>query len=113
MKKLLVVLSLGMTALVFQFCSSSKKAAASTISYEKNIAGMMQTSCAPCHFPPDGRKEALNSYDALSKHIDEVIERVKLPQTDPKFMPFKLKKPALTESDIAMLQQWKEQGMPR
>lgn len=74
---------------------------------------VMQASCTPCHFPPGGKKEALDSYEAVSKNIDAVIERIKLPQSDIKFMPFKLKKPALTDSAINVLVQWKEQGMKK
>ena len=116
MRKLLTVITFIAAALIFQNCGPSKKATAAAgtaLSYEKDIAGIMTTSCTPCHFPPDGRKEPLDSYDAVSKHIGEVIERVKLPQTDMKFMPFKNKKPALSDSVINVLLQWKEQGMPK
>lgn len=116
MKKLLLVATLVAGTILFQQCSTSKKAAATaaeSVSFEKDIAGMMKTSCSPCHFPPDGKKEALDSYEAVSKHIDEVIERVKLPQTDIRFMPFKIKKPALSDSAIAVLVKWKEQGMAK
>lgn len=116
MRKLLTITTIITGAFVFQNCGSSKKATAAattTLSYEKDIAGIMTTSCTPCHFPPDGKKEALNSYDAVSTHITEVIERVKLPQSDMRFMPFKNKKPALSDSLVHVLEQWKEQGMPK
>lgn len=116
MRKLLAITILLLSALIFQNCGLSKKAAAANaarLSYETDIAGIMTTSCTPCHFPPDGKKEALNSYDAVSAHISEVIERVKLPQSDMRFMPFKNKKPALSDSVINVLVQWKEQGMPK
>ena len=102
------------SAAVFQNCGSSKKATAAApaaLSFENDVIGIMKTSCTPCHFPPDGRKEPLDSYDAVSKNIGEIIERVKLPQSDMKFMPFRNKKPALSDSLINVLVQWKEQGM--
>lgn len=114
MKRAFTVIAAFAALLIFQNCSSSKKTAAPTVaalSYEKDIAGMIKTSCAPCHFPPDGKKEALDSYESISKHIDEVIKRVKLPQSDMGFMPFKMKKPALSDSAINVLEQWKQQGM--
>lgn len=114
MRKIITLSTVVFTALIFQNCGPSKiatTAAPASLSYEKDIAAMLKTSCAPCHFPPEGRKEALDSYEAVSKHIDEVIERVKLPQSDIKFMPFKMKKPALSDSAIAVLLQWKQQGM--
>ncbi len=112
MKTTTTTAALLLMAVGFQFCSSSKKAAApAALSYEKDMAAVMKTSCSPCHFPPDGKKEALDNYAAVSKNINEIIERVKLPQSDMKFMPFKNKKPALTDSVIKVLVQWKEQGM--
>lgn len=111
MRKHICITVLALSAIVFQNCGSSKKAATAPPGYEKDVMGILQSSCSPCHFPPDGRKEPLNSYEAVSKHIDAVIERVKLPQDDIKFMPFKLKKPALTDSAINVLVQWKAQGM--
>ena len=116
MKKITVITILLATAFVFQNCGPSKKAtaaASATLSYEKDIVAVMKTSCSPCHFPPDGQKEPLDSYDAVSKNINEIIERVRLPQTDNKFMPFRNKKPALSDSVINVLAQWKEQGMPK
>ena len=116
MKKTLIVL-LGMVSLiVFQNCSSSKKAskapAVATVSFEKQVLPIMQSSCTPCHFPPGGNKAPLDTYDAVKGHISDVIARVKLPVTDAKFMPFKSKKPALTTDQIAVLEEWQKQNMP-
>ncbi|MFT3682038.1 MAG: hypothetical protein QM791_17315 [Ferruginibacter sp.] len=116
MRKIVIVLSATGLLLFLQNCSQSKKAqtaAVATVSYEKDIMPIMQASCAPCHFPPGGRAEALNSYDAVKKHIGEVIERVKLPKEDIKFMPYKNKKPALSDSVINILVQWKDQNAPQ
>jgi hypothetical protein len=113
-KRIFILSGHVLLAFAFQNCGSSKKGTTtSSLSYEKDIAGIMQASCGPCHFPPGGKKEALDTYEAVSKNIDAVIERVKLPQTDMRFMPFKLKKPALTDSAINVLVQWKEQGMSK
>lgn len=113
MKRTISVTLLALSAIVFQNCGSSKKVTTVPLTYEKDVVGIMKTSCSPCHFPPDGKKEAFNSYESVSKHIDVIINRVKLPQSDAKFMPFRLKKPALTDSAINVLVQWKEQGMTK
>jgi hypothetical protein len=117
MRKIAITMLAFAGLVTLQNCGSSKKAAtataAVTVSYEKDIVPMMQSSCAPCHFPPDGKKEALNSYDAVKNHIDDVISRVKLPQEDMKFMPFKKMKPVLSDSMINVLVQWKNQNMPQ
>lgn len=98
-----------------QNCKSAKNSyvAPPEVSYSKDIAPILATSCTPCHFPPEGRKEALNSYETVSANITEIIERVKLPQDNYKFMPFKSKKPVLNDSLINVLVTWQNQKMPK
>jgi hypothetical protein len=138
-RKLLTVFILGTAVLILQNCSGTKKAAAAkpasapvpvavtpvpvpvaptpavavpaAYTYKKNVAPIILASCAPCHFPPDGRKEPLNTYAAVKNQIGEIISRVKLPQTDGHFMPFRLKKPALSNDAINVLVQWQKQNM--
>lgn len=113
MKRTTPIAAVIVSAFIFQYCSSSKKAASTaTTSYGRDIMPMMQASCAPCHFPPDGRKEPLNTLESVKANIDHVIERVKLPKEDKKYMPFMSKKPALTADQIALLEKWKTEGMP-
>ncbi len=113
MKKTVTIASLLLSALVFQFCGSSKKATgAATTSFNRDVMPMMQASCTPCHFPPDGHKEPLNTLEAVKANIDHVIERVKLPKEDRRFMPMMSKKTPLTPEQIALLEKWKEEGMP-
>ena len=116
MKRKLVaaaVILAGIT--LMQNCSSGKKITApvAAVSFDKDVLPVMQNSCTPCHFPPDGRKEPLNTYDAVKNNIGHILERVKLPQNDIKFMPFKNKKPALTDSVINVLVLWEKQGMSK
>jgi hypothetical protein len=116
MRKLVIVFFAMVAIMLFQHCNSSKKTttpAVMAVSFEKDVLPIIQASCTPCHFPPDGRKLPFNNYDAVKNQIAEVIERVKLPQTDNKFMPFKNKKPALTDSAINVLVNWKSQGMAK
>lgn len=115
MKKIAIVV-LSISALIaLQNCSGSKKAAKApaVVSFDKDVMPIMQSRCTPCHFPPEGRKQALNTYDAVKANITEIIARVKLPQTDNKFMPFKNKKPALNDSLVSILEQWQKQNMPQ
>ena len=100
---------------ILQNCNSSKKATKKpmAVSFAKDVMPIMQASCTPCHFPPDGRKKPLNTYDAVKTNIGDIITRVKLPQSDGKFMPWKLKKPALSDSLINVLVEWQKQNMPQ
>jgi hypothetical protein len=96
-----------------QNCKSAKNkyVAPEAITYTKDVAPIIQTSCTPCHFPPEGKKDALNSYETVKDNIAEIIETVQLPKDNHRFMPFKSKKPPLTESQIAVLVTWQKDGM--
>ncbi len=115
MRKTVIILLPALALITLQNCGPSKNvtkpSATATVFYQKDIVPMLKTSCTPCHFPPDGKVEALDNYTAVKKHIDEIIERVKLPQSDIKFMPYKMKKPAFTEAEINTLVKWKEENM--
>ncbi len=114
MKKLSVIILCLSSVFVLQNCSSSKKTAKiKVVSFQQDVMPVLQASCTPCHFPPGGNKAPLNNYDAVKKHIDDMIVRVTLPATDNKFMPWKSKKPALTEEAIKVLKGWKDQNMPQ
>ncbi|MES2747025.1 MAG: hypothetical protein V4648_01525 [Bacteroidota bacterium] len=117
MRKILFSIGVIFLVVILQGSSIAKTTSYETsdtikLSYKKDIVPIMQTSCTPCHFPPDGRKEPLDSYETVKNNIAAVIERVKLPKDDVKYMPFKSKKPALNDSLIAILQTWQKQNMP-
>lgn len=99
----------------FQNCKSAKNTykAPTTLTYSKDIVPILQTSCTPCHFPPEGRKEALNSYEAVRDNIAGIIKRVKLQHDNKKFMPLRSKKPPLDDRLISVLETWQSQGMPK
>lgn len=115
------VFALFLMAFVFQQCKSAqntqsedaKKYDGPVVTYVANISALMQKNCTPCHFPPDGQKEALNSYEATKAHAMDILERVMLPADDIKFMPFKGKKPAWTQEEITTFKNWMRQGMPQ
>lgn len=97
-----------------QFCKSSQKATSkkNVISYTQNIAPIIENSCTPCHFPEQGKKKMLNTYDAVKENIEDILRRVQLADTDKEFMPFKSKKPALSNEQIELLKGWVKQKMP-
>src|SRR5215211_6812513 len=109
MRKLTALLFVLMV-LIFQFCSSSKKIAATPkLTYDANVKPVVVANCTPCHFPPGGNKEPLNSYTALTKNIDSVIARIQKNPADKGFMPFK--HPKLPDSTIQVFVRWKNEGM--
>jgi nitrate/TMAO reductase-like tetraheme cytochrome c subunit len=110
MKKLVLFVLVALVT-VFQFCSSSKKAASESlnVTYAKNVQPIIQANCSPCHIPPQGRAKALNSYDAAKTHADEIITRIKKNPEEKGFMP--AKHPKLSDSTIAVFERWKESGL--
>lgn len=84
-----------------------------SVSYEKDVSPIIARSCSPCHFPPDGKKEALDSYASVKDNIDYILSRVQLPEDHMKFMPFKNKKPSLSKEEIDLLKRWAGKGFAK
>ncbi|HYO21335.1 MAG TPA: hypothetical protein VER36_02950 [Flavisolibacter sp.] len=110
MKKI-VIFSLIACGAIFQFCSSTKQAQATVqkVTYAADIQPLIQNSCAPCHIPPKGNKEALHTFETAKANIDESIKRIKLNPGDKGFMPFK--HPKMSDSAINVFVKWKEDGL--
>lgn len=114
MKKLTVILLLTVGCF-FQYCSTSKKTTVATtpevksISYISNVQELITAHCSPCHIPPNGNKEPLNSYATAKNNIDGIISRINLNPGDRGFMPFK--HPKLSESEINIFVKWKADGL--
>lgn len=117
MKKIIGFLTLLALVIVMQNCNTSKKAktpaAAATTSFERDILPVVNNHCTPCHASPNGKVVHLDNYENASHEINKMIHLVKLPADDPDFMPFKHKKPALNAEQIAMLEKWRDEGMPK
>jgi cytochrome c553 len=114
MKKMQLVLLAAASTAMFTYCSSTKKATASTApkktNYQDNVMALVATHCAPCHFPDKGgNKKALDNYTAVSTNIDEILRRTQLNPGERGFMP--QRKPKLSDSTIAVLKQWKADGL--
>jgi len=103
------VLLLATTILVY--CSSSRKAAKAPVSFATQVMPVLQNSCTPCHFNETGKRLYFNNIDTVRRNIDDIIRRVQLPTDHKDFMPFKLKKPALSDTAINTLKSWKETGL--
>jgi hypothetical protein len=84
-----------------------------TVSFEKDILPIMVDRCTPCHFPEKGQKKMLNTYEAVSENIYDIVTRVKLPHDDLKFMPYKSKKEPLSDSLVNVFIKWNKQKMPK
>jgi hypothetical protein len=110
MKKMIVIVSLLVVAL-FQFCSSGKKAqvAIPKVTYTANVQPLIVMNCSPCHIPPKGNKEALNTYETAKSNLDSMIARMQKNPDEKGFMPFK--HPKLSDSTINVFVQWKADGL--
>lgn len=116
MKSYSVLFLLIVTVLVFSYCSSSKKSAASKaetlqVSYANNVQTLIVGNCSPCHIPEKGgRKKAYDNYANVKTDIDEIIRRIELNPHEKGFMPFK-KTEKLNDSTIALFKEWKDNGL--
>src|SRR5689334_203219 len=107
MRKFYVVFILT-GAFVFQYCSSSKKAAkhaAPAVTYTANIQPVIATSCSPCHIAGKGNKKSLDNYTAASSTIDEILSRIQRNPGEKGFMP--AMHPKLDDATINLFKQWK------
>lgn len=116
MKRYSVLFLLVATVFVFSYCSSSKKATASKteipkMSYANSVQTLIVGNCSPCHIPEKGgRKKAYDTFANVKTDIDEIIRRIELNPHERGFMPFK-KEAKLSDSTIAVLKQWKADGL--
>ena len=117
LSKIFFFITFVIILLSMQFCKSSATMITDTsdkpVSYEKDISPIMKLKCTPCHFPEHGRKEMLDTYAATKEHIEDILHRVQLPETDKKFMPFKSKREPLTKEEIELFKKWAAQSMPQ
>lgn len=117
---ILLLLAMFSVLLVHYQCSLQNTASASgykndlsSVSYARDIAPIMSAKCTPCHFPDEGRKKMLDTYTAVKANIDTILRRIQLEENERGFMPFKSKKPPLTEEEIELFKKWKSQGMSK
>ncbi|MFL9829801.1 hypothetical protein ABS764_02960 [Flavobacterium sp. ST-87] len=116
-RKIQLIMLILPLSMLFINCSSVRKNNSGyvdikKISYSSDIKPLIENSCTPCHIPPQGKKEAFDSYEHVKENIDAIISRVRLPQDDRKFMPPVNKKPPLTDAQVAVLIEWQQQNMP-
>jgi hypothetical protein len=113
MKKVLIPVMFFATVVIFEFCSSSKKAQVSVpkTTYASNVQSIVSTNCSPCHVGAGARSKKLDSYDAVKTNIDEIIRRIQLNPTDKGFMP--MRHPKLPDSTIQVFVKWRNDGLPQ
>lgn len=112
MKKIFVVSTIAISALILSNCSSSKKASSSAVNstFENNVSAVIMSHCSPCHIPAKGgNKKPLDNFAGVKESIDEIIRRVELNPGERGFMPMKRAK--LNDSTIAVFSQWKKDGL--
>jgi uncharacterized membrane protein len=115
MKKFSFVAFVFTCIFILSNCNPAKKAAATApakLTYEANMATVINENCSPCHIPAKGgKKKAYDTYASVKTDIDEIIRRIELNPDQKGFMPFK-KTAKLSDSTIAVFKQWRNIGLP-
>lgn len=115
LQKCLTLLAI-LTAMTLSFCTTTKKsvsgdgAQSNKITYNNDIAPLLEQHCTPCHFPGGGKMKFLDTYKAAKDNIDNIIYKVGLPVGTDGFMPFK-SAVALSDEQIQLLKGWRDSGM--
>jgi len=114
MKRYYVPVLLVASAIIFSYCSSSKRAskkAPPPLAFENGLQTVIVGNCSPCHIPQKGgQKKAYDNYANVKTDIDEIIRRIELTPGEKGFMPFK-KTEKLNDSTVAVFKQWKADGL--
>jgi mono/diheme cytochrome c family protein len=114
MKRYYIPVLLIVTAVIFSYCSSSKKAskkAPPKMVFENGLQTLIVGNCSPCHIPQKGgQKKSYDNYTNVKADIDDIIRRIQLTPGERGFMPFK-KTEKLSDSTIAVFKQWKADGL--
>lgn len=89
----------------------------SEVNYSKHISRLVQAKCVECHRPEGIAPFALTSYRQVkgwAKMVQEVVHERRMPPwgLEPGIGKW-ANDPSLTEAELAMLDHWIENGMPR
>lgn len=79
--------------------------------YQKDIQPILEMHCLSCHGPRKSAKRQLDTYEAVSSKIEDILFRVQLPTNNRKFMPYKLRQPPLNAAEISLLKAWEAGGL--
>ena len=82
------------------------------VEWQEDVYPIVENHCAPCHFPEEGKVKYLHRKDSVRKHIQEIVWRVQLSPDHKDYMPYKQKKPPITDSLLQVVLNWKAQGYP-
>jgi len=116
-----------LVVLLIANCTSTKKVAETqndankavvdmkktVVSYEKDISPIMVRSCAPCHYPAEGKKKFLDTYATTAENVQDILYRVSVAPNHPDYMPFKSKKDPFSPAEVKLLKEWIAQNMPQ
>ena len=117
MKRFSIFTILVAVSLILVYCGPSKKATSETketpkevSTYASAVSTVIMNNCVPCHIPAKGgNKKAYDNFANVKSDIDDILRRIQLNPADRGFMPFK--KAKLSDSTIAVFQQWKADGL--
>lgn len=114
------ILILGMTLFLFTSCSNDsqddvaavipeEETGATTVTYDKDISGLMAASCTRCHGTTltNGAPFPLTTYEEVKAKNIAIVETIQVLNGRPQMPPSGL----LNSMDINLVKQWIEDGL--
>jgi len=113
------ILILGMTLFLFTSCSNDseddvtatteEETGATTVTYDKDISGLMAASCTRCHGTTlsNGAPFPLTTYDEVNTRSIAIVETIQVLNGRSQMPPSGL----LNATDINLVKQWIEDGL--
>jgi uncharacterized membrane protein len=107
MKTLKLITIMAAAGFIFS-CSKSSDAVDTSVTYEKQVKGIISTSCTGCHSASGTKQQPyLDTYQLVKDNSNVIIGRIELPSGNDNLMPPGKKLPQAT---IDIIKAWKSQG---
>ncbi|MDA9892427.1 hypothetical protein N9V60_04725 [Flavobacteriaceae bacterium] len=88
--------------------SIEEEAPENAITFSKHISSILSTNCNNCH-GPSGDQTNYTSFQNAKQNVDAILNRIQREEGSSGFMPRNGNK--LSDEDIALIQQWKDDGL--
>jgi mono/diheme cytochrome c family protein len=109
MKTKLFFLTFFSASLLFTACDKDSDAVAVKVTYDNDAKPIFVANCTPCHLTGGANPNKWDDYATAKSKIDVILDRVNRAEGAAGHMP--KNGPKLSDATIAILTQWKADGL--